>query len=118
MLTIGNDGLSYEQQKTQMAFWSLWSAPLLVSNDLRTIKPEFKAILTNKQLIEVDQDPLGIMGHVVVTERTRQVWVKKLSLLATNRLNPYVVLYFNHDTIAVPVVVSIIEMLLFHLDHS
>ncbi|XP_017484205.1 PREDICTED: alpha-N-acetylgalactosaminidase-like [Rhagoletis zephyria] len=59
MLIIGNDGLSYEQSKSQMAFWCLWSAPLLMSNDLRDIKPEFKAILQNKHLIAVNQDPLA-----------------------------------------------------------
>ena len=58
----GNDGLSYEQSKTQMAFWCLWSAPLLMSNDLRTIKQEHKEILQNKHLISVNQDPLGKMG--------------------------------------------------------
>ena len=52
-----------------MAFWCLWSAPLLMSNDLRDIKPEFKAILQNKHVIAVNQDPLGIMGHVVVSNQ-------------------------------------------------
>ena len=63
MLIIGNFGLSYEQSKTQMAMWAIMAAPLLMSVDLRTIKPEFKAILQNKKVIEVDQDPLGIPGR-------------------------------------------------------
>jgi alpha-N-acetylgalactosaminidase len=48
-----------------MSVWSLWSSPLIMSNDLRTITPEFKAILQNKDVIAVDQDPLGVFGKVV-----------------------------------------------------
>lgn len=63
MLIIGNFGLSYEQSKTQMAIWAILAAPLLMSVDLRTIRPEYKAILQNKKIIAVDQDPLGIQGR-------------------------------------------------------
>jgi len=63
MLVIGNFGLSYEQSKTQMAIWAILAAPLLMSVDLRTIRPEYKAILQNKKIIAVDQDLLGIQGR-------------------------------------------------------
>lgn len=63
MLIVGNFGLSYEQSKTQMALWAILAAPLLMSVDLRTIRPEYKAILQNKKIIAVDQDPLGIQGR-------------------------------------------------------
>lgn len=63
MLIIGNFGLSYEQSKTQMALWAIMAAPLLMSVDLRTIRPEYKAILQNKKIIDVDQDSLGIQGR-------------------------------------------------------
>jgi hypothetical protein len=59
MLIIGNFGLSYEQSKTQMALWAILASPLLMSVDLRTIRPEYKAILQNRKIIAVDQDPLG-----------------------------------------------------------
>lgn len=62
-LIIGNFGLSYEQSKTQFAIWAILAAPLLMSVDLRTIRPEYKAILQNRKIIEVDQDPLGIQGR-------------------------------------------------------
>jgi alpha-N-acetylgalactosaminidase len=48
-----------------MAIWSILAAPLLMSVDLRTIRPEFKAILLNPHVIAVDQDPLGIQGRRV-----------------------------------------------------
>lgn len=46
-----------------MAIWAILAAPLLMSVDLRSIRPEYKAILQNKKIIAVDQDPLGIQGR-------------------------------------------------------
>ena len=64
-LIIGNFGLSYEQSKSQMAIWSIMASPLLMSVDLRTIRPEYKAILQNRDVIAINQDPLGIQGRRV-----------------------------------------------------
>lgn len=61
MLIIGNFGLSFEQSKTQMALWAIMAAPLLMSVDLRSIRPEYKAILQNRKIIAVDQDILGML---------------------------------------------------------
>ena len=46
-----------------MALWSIMAAPLIMSNDLRTIKEEFKNILLNQGAIKINQDPLGIQGR-------------------------------------------------------
>jgi len=62
-LIAGNFGLSYEQSKSQFALWAIWASPLLMSVDLRTIRPEYKAILTNRKIIGVNQDILGIQGR-------------------------------------------------------
>lgn len=48
-----------------MAIWSIWSAPLIMSNDLRTITPEYKKILLNSRAIAINQDPLGVMGRLI-----------------------------------------------------
>lgn len=56
MLIIGNFGLSYGQARAQMALWSILAAPLIMSVDLRTIKPWFRDILLNKHLIAINQD--------------------------------------------------------------
>jgi alpha-N-acetylgalactosaminidase len=63
MLIVGNFGLSYEQSKSQFALWAIWASPLLMSVDLRTIKPDYKAILQNRKIIGVNQDILGIQGR-------------------------------------------------------
>lgn len=56
---VGDFGLSDSQQKAQMAMWAMFSAPLLMSVELRNIDPRAKALLQNKNVIAINQDPLG-----------------------------------------------------------
>lgn len=79
MLIIGNFGLSYEQSKTQFALWAIMAAPLLMSVDLRTIRPEFKAILQNRKIIAVDQDPLGIQGRRIYKHKGIEIWSRPIT---------------------------------------
>ncbi|KHJ94670.1 hypothetical protein OESDEN_05392 [Oesophagostomum dentatum] len=65
MLVIGNPGITVNMAIAQMTIWSIWSAPLIMSNDLRTIGPEFRYILLNRDVIDIDQDPMGRMGRLV-----------------------------------------------------
>jgi len=64
-LLMGNYGLSIDQQRFQMAFWSIVNSPLFVSTDLRTISAESKRILLNQRVIQVNQDPLAEMARQV-----------------------------------------------------
>ena len=57
MLEVGNGGMSADEYRTHMSLWSLLSAPLLAGNDLRTMTPETKSILMNREVIAIDQDP-------------------------------------------------------------
>ncbi|XP_048583698.1 alpha-N-acetylgalactosaminidase isoform X2 [Nematostella vectensis] len=77
-LIIG-DSLTVDQAKAQMAIWSIMASPLIMSNDLRTIKPEFKAILQNKEIIAVNQDKLGKMGSRRFMNNAIQVWSRPLA---------------------------------------
>jgi hypothetical protein len=71
MLVIGN-GLTLEESRTQMAVWSIWSAPLIMSNDLRVLEQSLVEVLQNKDVIAVDQDPLGVMGKMVKKARRKK----------------------------------------------
>lgn len=84
MLLIGNYGLSYEQSKTQMAVWAILAAPLLLSTDLYAVRPEFKRIIQNKYVIEVNQDPLGIQGKRVYKDKNIEMWVRKVTPVYQN----------------------------------
>ena len=74
MLIIGNFALSVEQAKAQMALWCIMAAPLLMGNDLRKLAPEMKAILTNAEVVAVDQDPLGKQGWRVAQTKRVSEW--------------------------------------------
>lgn len=73
MLLIGNFGLSIDQSELQMALWAVLAAPLLMSVDLKNIRPEFEEILLNKRIIEVNQDALGIQGLRVAQDKNIEV---------------------------------------------
>eukprot|EP00095_Tigriopus_kingsejongensis_P002201 maker-scaffold2190_size19107-snap-gene-0.6 protein:Tk02201 transcript:maker-scaffold2190_size19107-snap-gene-0.6-mRNA-1 annotation:"Alpha-N-acetylgalactosaminidase" len=73
MLIIGNFALSLEQSRLQMALWAVLAAPLIMSNDLRSIRPEFVDILQNRNVIKVNQDPLGHQGRRVFQDTKKQI---------------------------------------------
>lgn len=56
----GNNGLSTAESKIQFGMWSMFSAPLLMSNDIKSLSSELKDILQNDEVIAVDQDSLGL----------------------------------------------------------
>ena len=57
--------VSTEEERTQMAIWSLTASPLIMGNDARSIKPSSREILLNKYAISIDQDPLGKAGGIL-----------------------------------------------------
>ncbi len=63
MLEVGNGKLSLAENRTHFTLWAMLAAPLLAGNDLPHMKPEIKAILTNRDVIAIDQDPLGQPGR-------------------------------------------------------
>ncbi|KAJ8717375.1 hypothetical protein PYW08_005774 [Mythimna loreyi] len=81
MLVIGNSGLSVDQARVQMAVWSVLAAPLIMSVEVSSMEPEFKEILLNKDVIAVDQDPMGKQGLRVWTglDGQDQIWHRELS---------------------------------------
>ncbi|RLU17408.1 hypothetical protein DMN91_009643 [Ooceraea biroi] len=101
MLIIGNFGLSYEQSKTQMAIWAILAAPLLMSVDLRTIRPEYKAILQNKKIIAVDQDPLGIQGRRIYKHKGIEIWARPITPVYQNYYS-YAIAFVNRRTDGTP----------------
>lgn len=78
MVLAGGFGMSHYQQRAQMAMWAMFSAPLIMSNDLRDIPNEAKQLLLNSLIISVDQDPLGAMATKVWEFNGVQLWVKPI----------------------------------------
>jgi len=78
MLEVGNGGMSDEEYRSHFSMWAMLAAPLIAGNDLRDMKPEIREILTNKDVIAVDQDPLGSEGKRIVKDGDLEVWARPL----------------------------------------
>ena len=79
MLEVGNGELSPTENRSHFSFWTLLAAPLMAGNDLRDMKPEIHDVLTNKEVIAVNQDPLGRQGRRVWKNGDLEVWSKPLA---------------------------------------
>jgi len=78
MLEIGNGHMSDDEYRAHMSLWSLTAAPLLAGNDIRTMSEVTKSILMNKEVIAIDQDPLGKQASPV-KNGSFEAWVKPLA---------------------------------------
>lgn len=82
MLLVGANCLTPAEERTQLGIWSITASPLIMGNDLRSVKPESKALLLNQGMIKVSQDPLGQMGvrlPAFTSQSAQQVWVRRLA---------------------------------------
>jgi len=94
MLEVGNGGMTYDEYKTHMSLWAILAAPLLAGNDLSHMSAQTISILTNREVIAVDQDPLGKEGSRAFAVGMTEIWTRPLShgALAAG--------LFNRDTVA------------------
>ena len=79
MLEVGNGKLTLAENRTHFSMWAMLAAPLLAGNDLPNMKPEIKAILTNRDVIAIDQDPLGKQGARIYSDGEVEVWTRHLA---------------------------------------
>jgi alpha-galactosidase len=79
MLEVGNPGLSTAESRAMFSLWCMLAAPLMAGNDVRFMTDEIRAILTNQEVIAVDQDPLGKQGFLFMLHPGKEIWVKELS---------------------------------------
>lgn len=78
MLEVGNGGMSDTEYRSHFSLWSVMAAPLLIGTDLRKASQATFDILDNKEVIAVDQDPLGKQGTVVSSAGGRWVVAKEM----------------------------------------
>jgi len=79
MLEVGNGGMTETEYQAHFSLWAIMAAPLVAGNDIRSMSAAIKNILTNADVIAVDQDALGVQGKPISTSTTLEVWSKKLS---------------------------------------
>ncbi len=78
MLEVGNGGMTAAEYRAHFSLWALMAAPLMAGNDLRSMSDDTKAILTNADVIAIDQDKLGRQGSRVRDDGDVEVWTKPL----------------------------------------
>jgi alpha-galactosidase len=79
MLEVGNPGLSNEESRSHFSLGCMLAAPLIAGNDLRSMPADIREILTNKEVIAVDQDALGHQGQRYRKYGDTEVWRKELT---------------------------------------
>jgi alpha-galactosidase len=78
MLEVGNGGMTLAEYHAHFSLWAILAAPLISGNDLRDMKTEIQEILTNKEVIAIDQDRLGRQGRRVRKDGDLEVWARPL----------------------------------------
>ncbi len=94
MLEVGRGGMTTTEDRSHFTLWCLMAAPLLAGNNLTNMSAQTLAILTNPEVIAVDQDPAGEQGIQVAGSSTNQVWCKPLG----TGFNTKAVALFNNTT--------------------
>lgn len=77
MLQVGR-GMSFEEDKTHFSMWCMLSSPLIAGNDLTNISKATLEILTNDELIAINQDPLVYQARRIKDNGDTEVWAKPL----------------------------------------
>jgi alpha-galactosidase len=81
MLEVGTDGLTYGESRAHFSLWCMIAAPLIAGNDVRHMKPEYQAMMTDKDVLAIDQDALGKQGFRALADpgKNIEIWVRELS---------------------------------------
>jgi alpha-galactosidase len=79
MLEVGNGGMTDAEYKAHFSLWAMMAAPLIAGNDLASMSSTTKDILTNAEVIAIDQDPWGYQGHRIQGDNGLEVWFRPLA---------------------------------------
>ena len=79
MMEVGNPGLTVAESRAHFSLWCVLAAPLIAGNDVRGMSDAIIEILTNREAIAVNQDPLGKQGWRFYQDPEMEIWVRELS---------------------------------------
>ena len=102
---VGANGLTLPENRAHFSLWCVIAAPLMAGNDIRSMEPDIRDILTNREVVAIDQDPLGAQGRRVRRDElgrgaSVEVWAKKL------KDGGQAVVLFNRSNGEAPIAVS------------
>jgi alpha-galactosidase len=105
MLEVGNGGMTDTEYRAHFSLWAMMAAPLIAGNDLATMSDASREILTNPEVIAVDQDALGLQGVPVRIDGLLEVWAKPL-----NESGARAVILFNRSASPQDITVHIADL--------
>ncbi len=76
---LGGKGCSYIEYQSQMSMWAMLASPLAMSHDILSTSAEARRILLNKEVIAIDQDPMGVAARQVLTQRGCDIYMRPLA---------------------------------------
>jgi alpha-galactosidase len=79
MLEVGNGHMTDTEYQTHMSLWAMLAAPLIAGNDVRNMSAAIRDILTNREVIAIDQDPEGHQGTRVWQSGQQEIWTRRLA---------------------------------------
>jgi alpha-galactosidase len=81
MLEVGNEGLTFGESRAHFSLWCIVAAPLIAGNDVRHMEPVYRDMLTDKEVLAIDQDALGKQGFRALADpgKNIEIWVRELS---------------------------------------
>ncbi|MCC6848581.1 MAG: glycoside hydrolase family 27 protein [Deltaproteobacteria bacterium] len=79
MLEVGNGHMTPAEYRTHVSLWAMLAAPLIAGHDVRTSTPETLALLTNRHVLAIDQDPGGTPGRRVAQRDATEIWTRALA---------------------------------------
>lgn len=79
MLEVGNGKMTLDEDRTHMGMWAMLAAPLLAGNNLSQLTPEVTGVLTNREVIAIDQDSLGKQARRLFVEGPVEIWARSLA---------------------------------------
>ncbi|HTN39757.1 MAG TPA: glycoside hydrolase family 27 protein, partial [Asticcacaulis sp.] len=77
MLEVGN-GMSEDEDRAHLSIWAMMASPLILGNDLRSMSESTRRILTNRDVIAVSQDKLGVQALRVIADGPLEIYAKPL----------------------------------------
>lgn len=78
MLQVGNGPLSDVENRSHFTMWAMLAAPLMLGTDLAAASPDLISVITNDEVIAIDQDPLGQQAQRIRSDSETQVWARPL----------------------------------------
>ena len=108
MLQVGR-GMSFEEDKAHFSMWCMLNSPLLAGNDLTTMSKQTLSILTNKEMIAINQDPLVYQARRLADYGDQEVWARplehtmsgKIAIALLNRADTRQRISFNLDSLGI-----------------